>query len=82
MFGPLGSGPLTHFARYFPDNLRIRFDHTQVALPLKCFFSAGVRRPDLDDLAELLAVADVDSALVGGASLAAEDFWAIGEASP
>ena len=32
--------------------------------------------------AELLAVADVDGALVGGASLKAEDFWAIGEASP
>ncbi len=31
--------------------------------------------------AELLAVADVDGALVGGASLEAEDFWAIGEAS-
>jgi triosephosphate isomerase len=29
--------------------------------------------------AELLAVADVDGALVGGASLEAEDFWAIGE---
>ena len=28
--------------------------------------------------AELLAVADVDGALVGGASLDAEDFWAIG----
>jgi len=28
--------------------------------------------------AELLAVADVDGALVGGASLEAEDFWAIG----
>ena len=28
--------------------------------------------------AELLAVADVDGALVGGASLKAEDFWAIG----
>ena len=27
---------------------------------------------------ELLAVADVDGALVGGASLDAEDFWAIG----
>ncbi len=31
--------------------------------------------------AELLAAADVDGALVGGASLEAEDFWAIGEAS-
>ena len=30
--------------------------------------------------AELLAVADVDGALVGGASLDAEDFWAIGAA--
>jgi triosephosphate isomerase len=28
--------------------------------------------------AELLAVAEVDGALVGGASLTAEDFWAIG----
>ena len=32
--------------------------------------------------AELLAVPDVDGALVGGASLVAEGFWAIGEASP
>ncbi len=32
--------------------------------------------------AELLAVADVDGALVGGASLEAADFWAIGDASP
>ncbi len=31
-----------------------------------------------DNAAELLAVADVDGALVGGASLKAEDFWAIG----
>ena len=31
-----------------------------------------------ENAAELLAVADVDGALVGGASLNAEDFWAIG----
>ncbi len=31
-----------------------------------------------DNAAEVLAVADVDGALVGGASLNAEDFWAIG----
>jgi triosephosphate isomerase len=31
--------------------------------------------------AEILALADVDGALVGGASLKAEDFWAIAEAS-
>ncbi len=31
-----------------------------------------------ENAAELLAVADVDGALVGGASLEAEDFWAIG----
>jgi len=30
-----------------------------------------------DNAAELLAVDDVDGALVGGASLRAEDFWAI-----
>ena len=34
-----------------------------------------------ENAAELLAVADVDGALVGGASLNAEDFWAIGAAS-
>ncbi|MFQ5775052.1 MAG: triose-phosphate isomerase [Kiloniellaceae bacterium] len=32
--------------------------------------------------AELLAVADVDGALVGGASLKAEDFWAIAASCP
>jgi triosephosphate isomerase len=31
--------------------------------------------------AEILALADVDGALVGGASLKAEDFWAIAQAS-
>jgi hypothetical protein len=30
--------------------------------------------------AEILALADVDGALVGGASLKAEDFWAIAQA--
>jgi len=30
-----------------------------------------------DNAAELLAVPDVDGALVGGASLRAADFWAI-----
>ena len=32
--------------------------------------------------AELLAVANVDGALVGGASLKADDFWAIGASAP
>jgi triosephosphate isomerase len=32
--------------------------------------------------AEILALADVDGALVGGASLAAEDFLAIGKTCP
>jgi triosephosphate isomerase len=32
--------------------------------------------------AEVLAIADVDGALVGGASLKAEEFWAIVEAAP
>lgn len=32
--------------------------------------------------AELLALADVDGGLIGGASLVAADFWAIGEAAP
>jgi triosephosphate isomerase len=31
-----------------------------------------------DNAAGLLALADVDGALVGGASLKADDFWAIG----
>ena len=35
-----------------------------------------------DNAAELLAVAGVDGALVGGASLDAEHFWAIGAACP
>ncbi|MEX2009910.1 MAG: triose-phosphate isomerase [Dongiaceae bacterium] len=35
-----------------------------------------------DNAAELLAVADVDGALVGGASLAAADFWAIAQSCP
>ena len=35
-----------------------------------------------DNAAGLLALADVDGALVGGASLKAEDFWAICRASP
>ena len=32
--------------------------------------------------AELMALADVDGGLIGGASLVAADFWAIGEAAP
>ncbi len=32
--------------------------------------------------AEILALADVDGALVGGASLKADDFWAIAQACP
>ena len=31
---------------------------------------------------ELMALADVDGALVGGASLNSEDFWAIAESCP
>ena len=31
--------------------------------------------------AELLALADVDGGLIGGASLVADDFWAIGQAA-
>jgi triosephosphate isomerase len=35
-----------------------------------------------DNATEILALADVDGALVGGASLSADDFWAICRASP
>ncbi|MFQ6018886.1 MAG: triose-phosphate isomerase [Kiloniellaceae bacterium] len=35
-----------------------------------------------DNAAELLAGSEVDGALVGGASLSAEDFWAIGTSCP
>ncbi len=35
-----------------------------------------------DNAAEILAVAEVDGALVGGASLKAEDFWAIAASCP
>jgi len=35
-----------------------------------------------DNAAEILAVDDVDGALVGGASLKADDFWAIGASCP
>lgn len=35
-----------------------------------------------DNAAELLGVADVDGALVGGASLKADDFWAIAQGCP
>lgn len=35
-----------------------------------------------DNAAKLLALADVDGALVGGASLKARDFWAIGASCP
>ena len=35
-----------------------------------------------ENAAELLALADVDGALVGGASLKADDFWAIGASCP
>ena len=31
--------------------------------------------------AELMALADVDGGLIGGASLVADDFWAIAQAS-
>ena len=35
-----------------------------------------------NNAAELLALADVDGALVGGASLKADDFWEIARACP
>ena len=35
-----------------------------------------------ENAAEILAIEDVDGALVGGASLDAEQFWAIGESCP
>jgi len=40
------------FNRHFPDNLQIRSDHTHIAPPFERFSSAGIRRPDLGDLAE------------------------------
>ena len=44
-------------------------------------FDAGLARRGLAPLStEILALDDVDGALVGGASLKAEDFWAIAQA--
>ncbi len=50
----------------------------EVAQAVRILYGGSVKP---GNAAELLAVADVDGALVGGASLDAEDFWAIGEAS-
>ena len=41
---------------------------------------ASILREDAGNAAELLALPDVDGGLIGGASLKAEDFWAIAEA--
>ena len=49
------------------------------AAELRILYGGSVKP---DNAADLLALEDVDGALVGGASLKAEDFWAIGQASP
>jgi triosephosphate isomerase len=52
---------------------------TEAAKIVRLLYGGSVKP---GNAAELLAVAEVDGALVGGASLEAEDFWAIGEAAP
>ena len=49
------------------------------AEPIRVLYGGSVKP---DNAATLLALDDVDGALVGGASLKAEDFWAIGMAAP
>jgi triosephosphate isomerase len=52
---------------------------TQAAAAVRILYGGSVKP---ENAAGLLAVADVDGALVGGASLEAEDFWAIGASCP
>ena len=51
----------------------------EVAERLRLLYGGSVKP---DNAAGLLALTDVDGALVGGASLKAADFWAICQASP
>ena len=51
----------------------------EVAERLRVLYGGSVKPGNAEDL---LALEDVDGALVGGASLKADDFWAIGCASP
>ncbi|GAA0591480.1 triose-phosphate isomerase [Caenispirillum bisanense] len=56
--------------------------HTRLgdeAARLRILYGGSVKP---DNARELLALADVDGALVGGASLKVEDFWAIAQACP
>jgi triosephosphate isomerase len=52
---------------------------SEVAAGMRILYG-GSMKPD--NAAELLALADVDGGLIGGASLKWEDFWAIAEACP
>jgi triosephosphate isomerase len=68
-----------------PEDVRAVHAHLRGLLRRRLADGEGVRilyggsvKPD--NAAILLAVADVDGALVGGASLKAEDFWAIAQA--
>jgi len=68
-----------------PDDVKAMHAHIRAELDGKIAESAKVRilyggsvKPN--NAAELMAVENVDGALVGGASLKADDFWAIGTA--
>ncbi|WP_376959361.1 triose-phosphate isomerase [Azospirillum sp. A26] len=68
-----------------PDDVKAMHAHIRAELDGKIAGSAKVRilyggsvKPS--NAAELMAVENVDGALVGGASLKADDFWAIGTA--
>ncbi|CAO3400611.1 MULTISPECIES: triose-phosphate isomerase [Azospirillum] len=68
-----------------PDDVKAMHAHIRAELDGKIAESAKVRilyggsvKPS--NAAELMAVENVDGALVGGASLKADDFWAIGTA--
>ena len=68
-----------------PDDVQAMHAHIRSCVPpaidasaLRILYGGSVKP---GNAATLLRLADVDGALVGGASLVVEDFWAIGEAT-
>ncbi|MCC7271880.1 MAG: triose-phosphate isomerase [Alphaproteobacteria bacterium] len=68
-----------------PDDVQAMHAHIRACVPagidagaLRILYGGSVKP---GNAAQLLRLPDIDGALVGGASLAVEDFWAIGEAT-
>jgi triosephosphate isomerase len=72
------TGDIAEVHRQIRQRLTERYS-TAAADQIRLLYGGSVKP---DNAAQILAISDVDGALVGGASLKAADFWAIARAAP